>query len=472
MKKIILFELNEVPLRVIDQFCAWRPASNLALTLPLCRQHQTYAEDSKLSPWTTWSTLHRGVVDRKHTIHEFGQDLVEINEQFPQIWEILQRQGVSVGVCGSLHTYPLPEGVAKYDFFIPDTFAAGPECFPELLTTFQDFNLQMARDSARTINRSVPIVAGLKVLLKSRELGLRPSTYLDIGGQLLGETFQSWKQVRRRTYQAVLMFDVFMQQLETKRPQFTTFFSNHVASSMHRYWAATFPDDYDSFGFTTDWVSTYRNEIDFTLSKFDQFLGRLTRFVDSNPEYELWITTSMGQAATVAQAVETSLNLRHVDRFFSELGLEPSSWTRRPAMVPQVSIIVREPARELLRNALQNLIINGTPVQYEEHEGGFFSVTVGFYNVHEKPHSASLFGKSISYEQLGLEFITIDDKCGATAYHIPQGSLLVYSAGASQRAKVGTGGLRTEISTLSIAPTILRNFGLKTPDYMADAVKT
>lgn len=29
-KRIILFELNEVPLRIIDQFCRWHPESALA----------------------------------------------------------------------------------------------------------------------------------------------------------------------------------------------------------------------------------------------------------------------------------------------------------------------------------------------------------------------------------------------------------------------------------------------------------
>jgi len=42
-RKVILFELNEVPYRIVDEFCAWRPRSSFARTLPACRQYETYA---------------------------------------------------------------------------------------------------------------------------------------------------------------------------------------------------------------------------------------------------------------------------------------------------------------------------------------------------------------------------------------------------------------------------------------------
>jgi hypothetical protein len=40
-----------------------------------------------------------------------------------------------------------------------------------------------------------------------------------------------------------------MRQLERVQPWFTTFFTNHVASSMGRVWAASFPEE---------WIRTYR----------------------------------------------------------------------------------------------------------------------------------------------------------------------------------------------------------------------
>ena len=42
---IILFELNEVPYRIIDEFCIWRPRSSFARYLPQCRQYESHTED-------------------------------------------------------------------------------------------------------------------------------------------------------------------------------------------------------------------------------------------------------------------------------------------------------------------------------------------------------------------------------------------------------------------------------------------
>ena len=36
-----------------------------------------------------------------------------------------------------------------------------------------------------------------------------------------------------------------MKQLELHKPSFSNCFTNHVASAMHRYWAAIFPEDFD-----------------------------------------------------------------------------------------------------------------------------------------------------------------------------------------------------------------------------------
>jgi hypothetical protein len=65
--KVILFELNEVPYKVIHHFCKLYPESNLAKVLSKGRKYETYAEDQgHLSPWVTWPTVHRGVTNEKH----------------------------------------------------------------------------------------------------------------------------------------------------------------------------------------------------------------------------------------------------------------------------------------------------------------------------------------------------------------------------------------------------------------------
>src|SRR5262245_30826102 len=132
--KIIFFELNEVPFKVINHFSKLYPESNLAKILKQGKKFETYTEDAgHLSPWITWPTVHRGVTNEKHFISDFGQDLKEQEEQFPAIWNLLAQNGVKVGIFGSLHTYPLPQAMDNCSFYVPDTFAAGSECFPKKL---------------------------------------------------------------------------------------------------------------------------------------------------------------------------------------------------------------------------------------------------------------------------------------------------------------------------------------------------
>jgi hypothetical protein len=461
-RKIILFELNEVPYRVVEEYCRWHPESVLARRRKEFTQYETYAEDvGHLSPWKTWPSLHRGVPDSRHFIADFGQDLRAVDNEFPPLWKILTQHGVKTGVCGSLHTYPMPQGLENYAFFLPDTFAAGSECFPSELSLFQEFNLTMARESARNVSTRVPWKSALRLLRSAPMLGLRAKTFGAVGSQLVGERIAPWKKSRRRTYQAVLAFDILMKQLKRTKPAFATFFTNHVAASMHRFWAAAFPDDYEQFGYEPQWVNTYGHEIEFAMGKFDQFLADLLAFVDANKDYELWIATSMGQAATQALPMETQLYVTDLPKFMTALGLNDSEWERRPAMLPQCNFFVKPGLTEHVRERLKSLIVDDQPINFRESESGFFSVDFGHPNLYDKPQTVRLGRRPLSFAEMGLANVEIEDKSGASAYHIPQGCLFVYDP--TDRA---TKEERPQMSALEIAPTLLRNFDVPVPEYM------
>lgn len=461
-RKIILYELNEVPLRIIDEFCKWRPESALARRLSRCSQYETWSHDEvPLSPWITWPTLHRGVTYHSHQIAAFGQDLTAVDQQYPPVWHLLCEQGVSTGVFGSLHTYPPPKDVDRYAFYMPDTFAYGPESHPKPLTAFQDFNLSMARENARNVSTSIPLKRGLEVLARAPQLGLRPSTFVDLAGQLVSERLNSWRRIRRRTYQTVLGFDVFMKQLRDTRPQFCTFFSNHVASSMHRYWPARFPEDYDEFAFDQEWVERFSDEIEWSMGKFDDEFERLTGFVDTNPDYVLMVTSSMGQAATETHVHRTQLYLRHLDRFMSRLGFAGDEWERRPAMDPDVNVVVVPAKADAFRTALENLLVNEKALKFREKENGFFNMVIGGKNVEDRPRFAVWNGEKIPYDELGLVVEEVEDQTGPSAYHVPEGTLLIYDpALAAPRSD------RPRVSTVEVAPFLLSTFGAPVPDYM------
>jgi hypothetical protein len=462
-KKTILFELNEVPTRIVDAFCAWRPDSVLARRLPACFQYEALCEDvGPLSPWRTWPSLHRGVPNDQHGIAHFGQPLDEADRARPPLWKILAASGVRCGVFGSLHSYPMPESLEGYDFYFPDTFAAGSECFPDDLEVLQHFNLVMARRSARNVDTGVPWSEALRLLRSIPSLGIRPGTLLEAAWQVGSERVQPWRATRRRTLQPALAFDCFERQLRRTLPDFTTFFTNHVASTMHRYWAARFPEDYDADEYPPGWRETYMGEIEFTMSRADAMLARLFDFVDHHPDYQLVIATSMGQAATVAQPVLSQLYVTSLETFMARMGVPAAEWASAPAMLPEANVRVEPERVDAFRERLRALHIEDRPVRFEEEEGGFFCMSFGQENLHEGDHVARLGESAIPLAELGLEPLMIDDASGTCAYHIPEGTLFVYRPD----RRPAPGAPRVQASFLDVAPWLLENFAVPVPSYM------
>jgi hypothetical protein len=471
-RKIILFELNEVPWRIVDDHAARSPDGVMATVLRRCRQYVTVAADTgHLSPWRTWPSLHRGVPDHVHLISDLGQDHAAIDETYPPVWRLLHDHGTSVAVCGSLHSYPPPVDMSSYAFYLTDAFAADDRAHPRVLSRFQAFNLAMTRSSARNVDASISWSHAVRVLAASRALGIRPRTYWAIAAQLAAERRHPPRRARRRTLQAVLAFDVFMRQLERTTPDFSTFFSNHVASSMHRYWAATYPADYRHLDLDSQWLATHRDEIPYAMRATEGMLARLVAFADAHPDYEVWTTSSMGQGATLAQSLETAVYVVDLATFMRRLGVPDGSWEQRPAMLPQTNVAISDELADTFDRALSELKLAGKPLSYRRGDGGFFALDLGHSNLHERPRPVRYLGARHPLADFGMKAVEIEDRSGTTAYHVPEGLLFVYDPRRPARAAMSQESIqaaaRPQISTLEIAPALLDAFGVPRPAYMA-----
>jgi len=461
--KIIFFELNEVPYKVIHHFCKLYPESNIAKVFKSGRKYQTISEDQgHLSPWITWPTVHRGITNDKHFISDFGQDLNDQEKQYPAIWNILAKNKIKTGVFGSLHTYPIPHNTENFSFYVPDTFAAGSECFPKRLEAFQRFNLAMARDNSRVVNRKIPGKEAIDFLMRLPDMGLKFKTATDIATQLVDERLNKWKVIRRRTYQSIIGFDIFFKQLEQQKPDFATYFTNHVASSQHRYWAAAFPEDYESLKLGREWIETYNGEIVYTMKKADEMIGRLLRFIEKNTDYSLWMLSSMGQEAVEAREIYTDLFVTNGKKFMENFNMGFDSYELKPSMVPQFNVQIHIDRRKEFEDKLATLRINDQPVNYRQRAEGFYSLDIGIPNLDEAKIKIDLMDQEIPLAHSGMENVKIQDRCGATAYHIPNGSLIIYAPAFGLN-----GNDITTISTTEIAPGILQNFNVGLPSYMS-----
>ena len=470
-KKIILFELNEVPYRILDDFCARYPQSTFSKILSSCHQFETISEDvGHLSPWVTWPSLHRGVKNTLHNIGDYGEDLRAIDKKFPPVWSILADHNIKVGIFGSLHTSPLPKEIGRYSFYVPDSFAHNSECIPHYLGVFQEFLLKMARASSRNVKRKIEYSSLFHLVINIKAIGIRPLTIFRCLLQLLREFIDSGKIIRRRVFASILSFDVFMKQLTEKKPHFVTFFTNHVASSMHRYWSAAYPDDYDNFDLDPEWIKTYRKEIDFAMKTSDNFLHSLVSFVHENPDYSIWIATSMGQSSTEAKSIKTQLSVADMNQFMSGFGLESNSWESKPAMHPQVNLVVSNDKTEYFSDKLNRLKIGGVYASYRQ-KGNFFSIDLGHVDLGEDEGVLKINNgldeldpnyheDRYPLKEFGLVNFKIQEGTMASAYHIPQGCLLIYNYPICNDKK------RQTISVLDIAPAIIQNYSISIPHYM------
>lgn len=458
MNKIIFFELNEVPQKIIEYYCRVRPNSWIALNYSTFHKFNSYSENKDhLNPWNTWPTLHRGVDSSQHKILDLNQDLSEQNKHFPALWEILSKNNISTGVFGSLHAKPSDLENQNYDFFVPDVFSQTNGCIPKKIEIFQHVNLNLSRKSSRNVSNSLPKKDILNLAVHSRSLGIKTQTINSITKQLIDEKRENWKNTRRRTLQSVISFDIFYKQLKRHKSAFVTFHTNHVASCLHRYWAAAFPGEYDVNNFPDEWINRYDGEILYALDAADKMLNRLAGFVNNNPDYKLLILSSMGQDAVKANPIKTQLYVNDFKKFISHYQLKHEVEVL-PAMRPQFNFRVNGEDVRGFKNLADKTMINGKPLRYREHNAGHFSIEMGHINQNEIVFTIA--DSIIAEIDSGLKNVRISDLSSTTADHIPEGILYIYHP-TFKTSQIST----SVVETCSIFPTILDNFGLKNPSY-------
>lgn len=292
---LIVYELNEVPWRIIDWYIGLKPASNFARILQRSACFTTVTHDSgELHPWTTWPTVHRGVYNSEHNIRFINQDLSSA-KHFPPIWETLVDRGFKVGVFGSLQSYPVPSG-GKYSFYVPDTFARSPETFPKKYAAFQRINLRQTASDGATASHVMIDGSVIFDAIRLPFIGVKPRTLFALAAQLRNERVNREYRIRRSLMQAPLAFDIFLNAYNRTRPEFTTFFTNHVAGAMHRYWRYAFPDDFKEIN-TSASDDFKRGTILRAMDIADQQIDKLRSLADRDGG-SLLILSSMGQEAT------------------------------------------------------------------------------------------------------------------------------------------------------------------------------
>jgi hypothetical protein len=249
---------------------------------------------------------------------------------------------------------------------------------------------------------------------------------LRVAGQLARERLDPDIRQRRPVYQAVLFWDVFRKLFDARKPPaFSTFFTNHIAGVMHRYWSDVFPEDFP------DGRPERRSQeplMRFALGVLDDILRDAMEWARQNPNLVVVFASSMGQAA-VHRTGHTGVEVvvHDLSALAGCAGLAPGDYRPLLAMAPQVALEVDDPVkRRAAKAALESAACGGGEKFIGVQEiGNSLSVTVATPSNAALQARVRIGGQERDWNELGIRAELVDP---GTAYHIPEGSFAVYTA--------------------------------------------
>jgi len=435
VQPVLLLEVNEIPWRFADRYMADPRFPHLRAFFQAAQTFTTVtAPGDVLQPWSTWPSFHRGLPQSEHGVCNLGQD--PATYRGTPIWEEFRARGLSVGVCGSLQSWPARDP-GPGGFWVPDTFAQDARCVPSWVEPLQRFNLGPVQENGRVVNAGVgPRDALLGLALALPRLGIRARTLVAVAGQLLAERRDPKRVSRRTTFQSILFWDVFRKLFDPLRPPaFTTFFTNHVASAMHRFWSSVFPEDFEELG--AGGPTPHRETVDFAVALVDEILAEAMAWTRRNPALRVAFATSMGQHAVRYPELEGyEAAVRDLGRLLEAAGVRRDQWAPALAMVPQVALRcddadlrrritrvlseARTPSKKLFsaEEIGQSVSITIHVPKLEDIRAG--TLTLGRVDAPDAP------GRSVRFEDAGIQMLEIEVGSG---HHQPEGILAVVGQG-------------------------------------------
>lgn len=224
-KDLILLELNEINFDLVNCYVSKFPGRFPGFEgLLKSAQINTSSENiyEQLEPWIQWVSVHTGKSFAEHNIFRLG-DIV--GSQVPQIFEQLERVGVTVGGISPMNA---ENRLKKAAYFIPDPWTRTPADDSWWSRQLGSAVAQAVNDNAQskiTKKSALSILLGLIRFSQFKHYVL----YFKLAYQSIGA---SWRKA--------LLLDLFLHDLhislfKTKKPQFSTLFLNAGAHIQHHY---------------------------------------------------------------------------------------------------------------------------------------------------------------------------------------------------------------------------------------------
>jgi hypothetical protein len=427
---ILLLEINEISWRMLRHYLDQKKYHNLNAFFETAKHYTSITVDEgELSPWVVWPSIHRGMPNTEHRIFNLGQDPATFKGT--PIWEEFLCRGKDIGVFGSLQSWP-PKAPGKNGFYITDTFAHDSRCYPEFLQPILEFNLRQVAKSGRSV-ADTSVFSGVNIifllaLLKAR---VKLKTLFALAFQLLGEKMDPRLKARRSIYQGVLFWDIFCGLFDPRNPPaFSTFFTNHVAGMMHRFWNHVFPEDFPTHMRPTE--PYHKSTVDFSMSVLDEMLADVLRWQKINPTLTVIFATGMGQDKVIREEHHGfELTVSDTTKLMQSFGLNHTQFKALLAMAPQCAVEIED--SELRKSLIGRLnaakTMSGKNLFLLKEEGKSLSITILYEDRNDC--LAGKFslqpGKECSFFDAGIKSWEIE---AGTAYHIPEGIFAISGPGA------------------------------------------
>jgi hypothetical protein len=442
MQRTIQIEFNELSPVLIDEFIEAGELPNFRQLRDKSEVFVTDASDEiSLNPWVQWPTLHTGIDDSEHGIRDLGEaDRVKGRG----VARELAAAGFKVGVFGSMN---LDYGPLD-SFVVADPWNTDSTPHPAALRAFTDFvNSAVQENSADRLDKraAVPFLAYLATH------GLTPATAVAAARQLLDERRDPGLKWRRSLVLDSMSYDLFRSLMRRHDVAYATFFSNSTAHFQHYFWrnfrpqsfsAPPPPEDHPSL---SDAVLTgYRN--------YDRLLGR---FLSDFPNERLVFATALSQEPW--DTTWCTYRPHDFDRLLEALGIDASSAAVEPVMADEFFFsFPDEPAAEEAMKRLKDSRVGDEPLfRLEQNEPLRVKIccAVNDWNTEHQAVVTLPGGKHERFDKLFYRIHSI-----RSGVHHPDGCFWVQSS-APRRVE-------EKIPLTSVAPTILRLFGVDAPSYM------
>ena len=305
MKNLVLVELNELNISIIERYIESGAAlPNFKKLIENGVVHSSSeAQYELLEPWIQWVSAHTGLEYSEHNIFRLG-DMA--NSQIPQIFDVLEEDGISVGAISAMNSR---NDLKSPDFFIPDpwTYTTTDGSWP---SSYLDQALKQAvGDNAQgrvTKATYLRLSFALFKLLKLKQIFQLMKKFKNIKG----------KSYRKAIFLDCILADVFANKIKTKNTKFSTLFLNAGAHIQHHYFHNSAHVHVRGCDNPSWYIEKEADPLIEVLQSYDEILGELL----ANEDFSLLVATGLTQDPT--KSLKFYYRLRDHAHFLNKLNIK------------------------------------------------------------------------------------------------------------------------------------------------------